>query len=512
VGEQSQQDRGKDEATRGAEPRGSLELEEENSRLREEVARLESELKRLREENEALRRAAAQRSEDKAELAAQLMKEKRAARRQSAPFSKGEPKQNPKPPGRKRGAKYGQRASRPRPERVDRTVAAPIPEACPRCQGPTREERTEEQFLVDLPEPRSDVTRILVGVGRCEDPACGARVQGRHPLQISDALGAASVQLGPRVLAFAAGVKSECGTSWGKIATVLVEHFELPVARSTLCRAFQRLGQNLEPSWDALRDAVRAADEVSADETGWRVAARTVWLWAFITDKISLYSIRAGRGFEEAAAVLGEAFSGVLVRDGWAPYRRFKQAIHQTCIPHILRRCRRILETEPAADPESFPHRVKRLLLRALELRDRAQADEISPHGFAIARGQLKVKLERLVQERPEPEEHRKLAKHLRNELDALLTFLSRLGVQASSWLAELELRAPISTRKACGGGNRTWTGAKSLAINLTVIRTARRQGLRPGAVITRILRSRATAVATELLPATSDAPEPRPP
>lgn len=35
-----------------------------------------------------------------------------------------------------------------------------------------------------------------------------------------------------------------------------------------------------------------------------------------------LYLIAPGRGYEHAAEVLGEDFSGVLERDGWAPYRR----------------------------------------------------------------------------------------------------------------------------------------------------------------------------------------------
>lgn len=41
-----------------------------------------------------------------------------------------------------------------------------------------------------------------------------------------------------------------------------------------------------------------------------------------------------GRGFPEAAAVLGADFAGALVRNGWAPYRQFDQAAHQTCLAH----------------------------------------------------------------------------------------------------------------------------------------------------------------------------------
>src|SRR4249919_3214390 len=68
---------------------------------------------------------------------------------------------------------------------------------------------------------------------------------------------------------------------------------------------------------------------VSPDETGWKVGGHLQWLWAFATSDTTVYRIQAGRGFAEAAAVLGADFDGVLVRDGWAPYRQFSAAAHQ---------------------------------------------------------------------------------------------------------------------------------------------------------------------------------------
>lgn len=35
--------------------------------------------------------------------------------------------------------------------------------------------------------------------------------------------------------------------------------------------------------------------------------------------------------------MLGEGYAGVLERDGWAPYRGFAHARHQTCLAHLLR-------------------------------------------------------------------------------------------------------------------------------------------------------------------------------
>jgi hypothetical protein len=41
----------------------------------------------------------------------------------------------------------------------------------------------------------------------------------------------------------------------------------------------------------------------------------------------------------------------VLERDGWAPYRRFQSARHQTCAAHLLRRTGELISRARAARP-----------------------------------------------------------------------------------------------------------------------------------------------------------------
>ena len=70
----------------------------------------------------------------------------------------------------------------------------------------------------------------------------------------------------------------------------------------------------------------RNAPVVTPDETGWRVGAVPHWLWVFATPDTTVYAICPGRGFADAATVLGTDYAGVLVRDGWAPYRCYRDA------------------------------------------------------------------------------------------------------------------------------------------------------------------------------------------
>jgi transposase len=82
-------------------------------------------------------------------------------------------------------------------------------------------------------------------------------------------------------------------------------------------------------------EGVRNSAVVSPDETGWRVGGRSAWLWAFVGDGVCVYLIAAGRRFAQAVVVLGADFDGVLVRDGWASYRKFALAVAQTCLAHL---------------------------------------------------------------------------------------------------------------------------------------------------------------------------------
>jgi hypothetical protein len=62
-----------------------------------------------------------------------------------------------------------------------------------------------EQFVIDLPEVRAFVQRIVTQRGYCGH--CRRKVRSRHPAQVSDAVGAAAISLGPRALALAADLK-----------------------------------------------------------------------------------------------------------------------------------------------------------------------------------------------------------------------------------------------------------------------------------------------------------------
>jgi transposase len=460
-------------------------LRQEREEWRERAERLERERDQLREENERLKR--------------QLEEAQRAAKRQAAPFARGTRNVNPQRPGRKPGAAYGRRHSKPIPDRVDDVIAVPAPARCP-CGGTVAFEKVESQYQHDI--IRETIwKRFDVTIGRCT--VCHQRVHGRDARQTSDAFGAAAVQLGPDALALAVTMNKALGMPHADVASVLHDGFGLQVNRSTICRAVERLARRGDATWHALRDAARRSVVNAIDETSWNVAAQLHWLWVVVSTQVTFCDILPGRGFAQAASLVDPDYDGWLTHDGWAVYYKFLKAGHQSCVAHLIRRCR---DMAAVATPIAarFPLRVKALLEDGLALRDRYHTQEISLHGLWTATGRLEVKLDRVLARTYHDPANRRLAKHLHHERPYLFTFLYCPGLDATNNAAERAIRAVIGARKNWGG-NRTQTGAHAQAVLTSLVQTAKQQGKNPFDLMVQLLCSREPRPILDVVPSTRE-------
>jgi hypothetical protein len=114
-----------------------------------------------------------------------------------------------------------------------------------------------------------------------------------------------------------------------------------------------------------------------------------------------------------------------LERDGWAPYRRFKQARHQTCYAHLLKRAGELID-DSIAGQARVPHAFRRLLKNALKLREQhdrllsnpegVDADVIDAQEFGLRVQKLKQRADELLEITPTHEPNCRLLAHLRTE------------------------------------------------------------------------------------------------
>jgi transposase len=418
-------------------------------------------------------------------LTAALEAERRRGRRQAAPFSKGPPAAAPKPPGRKSGKRHGPHAHRSLPPRIDETYDVPLPPTCPRCASQqVRATHVAVQYQTEI--PRTVIyRRFNVQVGTCD--ACRRLVAGRHVLQTSVARGAAASQLGPQIHALLALLNKELGLSHGKSVKLLRTLFpELHLARATSVRSTLRTADRCAPAYEQLRGELRGASEVAPDETGWRVGGRSAWLHAFVSRRETCYVVDPTRSHAPAEQLLGLAWSGTLVHDGWSVYDRFQQAAHQQCVRHLQRRCQALLETA-VGGAVRLPRAVLALIERAFALRrawrgHRLSGDDLAERGLGLA-----CELERLASGRFTCGPNRRLAQHLQKHAMHWFWFLMDPQVAATNHRAEQALRPAVVNRKVWGG-NRTWPGARAQGVLMSVMRTCGQRAVEPFAFLLDVL------------------------
>ncbi len=403
-------------------------------------------------------------------LTAALEEARRAGKRQAAPFRKGNRVQNPKKPGRKAGKDYGKQAHRTAPPEapVQEHHEAPLPKQCPHCASTHVEELwTDQQFQTEI-VCQAVRRQFTVHRGRCRD--CGKAVQGRHPLQTSTATGAAGEQLGPTAHALMSVLNKHLGLSHGKIRWLFGKVFEVRIARSTSARSVERTAERCTPAYEQIREDVRASEQVTPDETGWRVGGEKAWLHVLAAKAATYYEIDPTRSVAVAQRVLGLDWAGRLVHDGWSVYERFVEAIHQQCNGHLLKRCQELLEVARRGAVR-FPRSVKELLQQGLATRDRYGRGEMSEHGLRVAAGRLTAALGRVVQGRFTHDGNRRLANFLDDHLEDIYAYLRHPGMDATNYLGEHAIRPAVVNRKVWGG-NRTWLGARAQSVLTSVIRT----------------------------------------
>jgi hypothetical protein len=418
---------------------------EKIEQLHQEVEQLKKQLDDLKGRNQGL-------SQKVEELT-------RAAARQAAPFRLRQQQRqlNPKKPGRKQGHPG---SHRPIPGHVDQEIFVPLV-ACPDCGQVVGTRRRVVQYIEELPVVRPQVIKLVTEEAEC--PCCQKAVRSTHPCQVSLAAGAAGVQLGPRVLGWAATLNKQHGLTIRKTCAVLQDLWGLKLSPGGLTQALGRMAGKLEPAYEKLAAQLRAGPYVHSDETSWWVGGPGYWLWVLATKTATVYQVAQGRGRQVLTGMLGSQYAGVLVSDCLAIYDDVNP-LQQKCYSHHLKAVSQALEESPGPWLEE----VRGFLQQTMALKGQPLT--------SAQRTELEQKvLQLLAQPRPTHTEE-KVRRRLEKQKDHLFTFLDHAEVDATNNLAERQLRPAVIARKvSCG--NKTLAGAHTWEILASLAATCTQKG-----------------------------------
>jgi transposase len=428
-------------------------------RVTEELAALQADNQRLEKENAELR----------ARLNAQ----------HASRFKSNRPPLREPAKERKRGAPHGHPPwSRPLPDHIDYVVPVPAPRVCPHCAAAGLQATGEihEQIQEDIIlQPKTVVTAYQHDTAFC--PNC------RRPVFQTAQGELRNCQIGPTAKATAVFLRHELRLSYRQVRKVFAELFGLSFVPASAMAFDQAAARAAAPVHEVLRNKVRCADIIHADETHWRIAGQGAYIWFAGNANFGFFHIDRSRSGDVALSIFGSRFQGSLVADDYAAYNLIEAKNRQSCLAHLIRKAKEITQTI-ALLPERLQHpadlrfcdRTVTLLSDACEIGQLRDTGQLSFARAQAKRPALHATLHRICKtpcQHPEAENLRQRLLDPKRDHHRIFTFLDINHMPPTNNYAEQALRHPVIFRKLVFG-NRSDCGAHSLAINLSLIHTAK--------------------------------------
>ena len=395
---------------------------------------------------------------------------------------------------RKSGRKPGHPGHRrPVPVRVDRHEEHTL-DACPKCGGPVSACRSSRRRVIeDIPE---DITPVVTEhtIPRYWCSRCHQTVEPTVP----DALPGST--LGLRVLVLSAWLHYALGNTLSQIVEVFNFHLQLKLTTGALVQMWYRLHEILFAWYLEIQAQALDAAVLHADETGWRVAGKTCWLWCFTTTDVTYYLIDRCRGSPVLKKFFQKHFAGTLVSDFWGAYNAVACAQRQKCLPHLLRELKKVDHYHrPGGDWPLFRKRLRRLIRDSIRTRQRW----LSAKKRAARRQRLDQRLQALLAQAWENKHARRLVKRLRRHAAELFTFLDHPEVPFDNNHAERMIRPAVIIRKN-SYANGSFDGADLQAVLMSIYRTLKQRGHNPIQTIIAAVRTHVKTGSLPPLPAKS--------
>jgi hypothetical protein len=418
-------------------------LEESLRKQSNKIEKLEKDNERLKKENEKLKQELSQ-------------------IRQPPKWAKANKSEDAKRAAKNPGAKKGHECHpRKTPDHVDREVKL-IASTCPDCNhdlpGP---HKWHKHIQIDIPPPsKVIVTRYHVGWSWCR--SCGKEVSSKEKLSGS--------LYGPNLHGQVCYWKFCLGLTFNKIEKLLSEQYHLEVSRGQLSALIKRSAESFNGAYEDLKTSLLDQPYIHADETGWRNAGDSHWLWSFSNKEISYYHMDKSRGQKVVQEVLGKVYRGVLISDFYGGYHKI-DCQKQKCWVHLLREVRELKKKFPKEAGFIFYSKaLKRFFNRGIALAQNHQAGRDVDKKLK----RLEDDIMRFAHQKQQHSDLVRLSKRIIKYRRELYVFV-KTGVDATNNHAEREIRPAVLMRKT-SYGNRSQQGGKNQAVLMSMIRTARKK------------------------------------
>lgn len=229
-----------------------------------------------------------------------------------------------------------------------------------------------------------------------------------------------------------------------KTATFLDAGFALRLAPASVQAIVARAAEAATAEYDQLKQRIREARIVYADETSFSVLGKNWWVWVFRSDTDLLLVIRNSRGNNVLQEILGKAFAGILVCDCWRAYDFLSNATIQRCWAHLLRKSKELCETVAG---RHFHEKLRALFdeIKQFNLKNHTEKQRARKYK------QMTAKLQKILTYYARYEECKGVTKYIDFHLESWFTCIKIAGVEPTNNYAEQAIRETVIVRKIIG-------------------------------------------------------------
>lgn len=384
---------------------------------------------------------------------------------------------------KKPGAPSGHRGwFRKKPNNIDHIEEVHL-KKCPKCGS--RDLRQLGKVQDHIQEDIVLVARTIATLFRkhqysCRE--CGRQVEGRGSEELPNSY------IGPRAKALAVFLKYHIKVSDRDIQKLFRSLLGLTIVPSSIPGFRDQLTRYCKPLYETLLRRMKSSKALHIDETGWKENGKTMWLWKFTDENVSINRILEGRGQKDLESVLGKKFDGIIISDFLSAYNKIETVAKQRCLVHLLRELKKIRERIPDdGQAIRFADRLEKIIQDAVTCAEVHAKGEISFNELKKRKERFQRSLDDLKLHNPTHKVLQRLSQRLERHKEEILTFLDHPGIDYHNNHAERQIRPNVLLRKIVFG-NRSTKGTLNHDCLMSIIQTAHLKKLDPLETLRRFL------------------------
>jgi len=339
-------------------------------------------------------------------------------------------------------------------------------DTCPKCgSADISQTKTHKRVMVEIPPPVPyDTTEHVLYQYNCKNCSDGFKTDGNLPPCGSfDASAIREV-----VSLFSKRM------SYDTIRITLQERYGLEISDTTVQSILRTGSTMLEPLYHDIHSKIITASVLGIDETTFPIDGKIGWMWVARSKTESYYTLEYSRG-GKILKRHWKKFSGILISDGYVPYRTvFCDNVKQRCTAHLQRDAKHLARKSNDEQAKTLYGKLSKLLHRArmYSIQEHSEKQR-KRHALDLLKQTDSIICQYMLGDK----EMIQFGKKLKTARNSLFTFVKYPGVPSTNNDTENSIRKCIMQRNV-RGQMKSNQGMKMLSVFLTCFETWRIQGL----------------------------------